>query len=85
MVFGTIGVEWWVLYAMLLVLIILSLVLVVIVSPIKGWFALFFEEFAEFRTSMKEVRNTIEELKAKVALHDDVMETQEMLEEMKAR
>ena len=85
MVFGTIGVEWWVLYAMLLVLIILSLVLVVIVSPIKGWIALLFEEFDEFRTSMKEVRNTIEELKAKVALHDDVMETQEMLEEMKAR
>jgi hypothetical protein len=85
MVFGTIGVEWWILYAMLLILIIFNLVLVIIVSPIKGWFALLSEEFSEFRANMKEVRNTIEELKAKVALHDDVMETQEMLEEMKAR
>jgi len=55
------------------------------VSPIKGWFALLFEEFDEFRANMKEVRNTIEELKTKVALHDDVMEIQEILEEMKAR
>jgi len=85
MAFGTIGTEWWILYAMLLILIALSLVLVSIVSPIKGWFALLFEEFAEFRANMKEVHNTIEELKAKVALHDDVMEIQEILEEMKTR
>jgi len=85
MVFSAIGAEWWILYAMLLILIVLSLVLVSTVSPIKGWFALLFEEFDEFRANMKEVRNTIEELKTKVALHDDVMEIQEILEEMKAR
>ena len=85
MVFSAIGAEWWILYAMLLILIVLSLVLVSIVSPIKGWFALLFEEFDELRANMKEVRNTIEELKTKVALHDDVMEIQEILEEMKAR
>lgn len=85
MVFSAIGAEWWILYAMLLILIVLSLVLVSKVSPIEGWFALLFEKFDEFRANMKEVRNTIEELKTKVALHDDVMEIQEILEEMKAR
>jgi hypothetical protein len=85
MAFSAIGAEWWILYAMLLILIVLSLVLVSIASPIKGWFALLFEEFDELRANMKEVRNTIEELKTKVALHDDVMEIQEILEEMKAR
>lgn len=84
MVLRAIGAEWWILYAMLLILIVLSLVLVSIVSPIKGWFALLFEEVDELRANMKEVRNTIEELKAKVALHDDVMEIQEILDEMKS-
>lgn len=85
MVFRAIGAEWWILYAMLLIVIVLSLVLVSIVSPIKGWFALLFEELDELRATVKGVRNTTEELKAKVALHDDVMEIQEILEEMKAR
>jgi len=84
MVFSTIGAEWWILYAMLLILIVFFVVLVRIVSPIKGWFAILFEEFDEFRANIKEVRSTIEELKAKVALHDDLMEIQESLEEMKA-
>ena len=85
MVFSTIGAEWWILYALLLILIVFSVVLVSLVSPIKGWFAILFEELDESHTNIKEVRNAMEELKAKIALHDDVMEIQEMLEEMKER
>jgi hypothetical protein len=82
MVFSTIGAEWWILYALLFILIVFSLVLVSIVCRIKRWFALLFDEFDKFRANVKEVRNTLEEVKAKVALHDDVMEIQEILEEM---